>query len=73
MAEQLFFEPLMEPSLHRNRSPSQRSIPPFLPEQGVLPAQADELNTLNNNRQIGIQPWRIELRTMQHPIEVMAQ
>jgi hypothetical protein len=73
MAEQLFFEPLMEPSLHRNRSPSQRSIPPFLPEQGVLPAQADELNTLNNNRQIDIQPWRIELRTMQHPIEVMAQ
>jgi hypothetical protein len=73
MAEQLFFEPLMEPSLHRNRSPSHRSIPPFLPEQGVLPAQAAELKTLNSNRQIGIQRYRIDLRTMQPPIEIMAQ
>ncbi len=73
IAEQLFFEPLMEPSLHRNRSPSHRSIPPFFPEQGVLPAQAGELKTLNSNRQIGIQPQRIELRTMHHPIEAVAQ
>jgi hypothetical protein len=28
----------MEPSLHRNRSPSQPAMPPFLPEQGVLAA-----------------------------------
>lgn len=33
---QLFFEPLTEPSLHRNRFPSQLAMPPLLPEHGVL-------------------------------------
>jgi len=39
-AEQLFLDPLIEPSLHRKRSPSQPAIPPFLPEQGLLAAMA---------------------------------
>lgn len=39
-AEQLFFEPLIEPSLQRKRSPSQPAMPPFLPEHGVLAAIA---------------------------------
>ncbi len=39
-AEQLFFEPLIEPSLQKKRSPSQPAMPPFLPEQGVLAAMA---------------------------------
>jgi hypothetical protein len=63
-AEQLFFEALMEPSLHKNRSPSQRSIPPFFPEQGVLPAQVTELATVSISNNIGIQPRRISVRTV---------
>ncbi|MGF6129332.1 hypothetical protein QF019_004560 [Pseudomonas frederiksbergensis] len=64
IAEQLFFEALIEPSLHRNNSPSQRSMPPFFPEHGVLPAQVSELITLSNRTNIGIQPQRINVRTV---------
>ena len=42
MAAQLFFDALIEPSLHRNTSPSHRLMPPFLPEQGVLAASMDD-------------------------------
>jgi len=73
IAEQLFFEPLMEPSLHRNKSPSQRSIPPFFPEQGVLAAHVDGLTLKSNSRKIGIQPRQVKMRTVQLPVEVMAQ
>jgi hypothetical protein len=70
--EQLFFEALMEPSLHRNSSPSQRAIPPFFPEQGVLAAHDDEQTTHSNNRHIGIQSG-FKVRTLQLPVEIMAQ
>lgn len=42
-AEQLFLEPLIEPSLQRKRSPSHPAMPPFLPEQGVLAARASSV------------------------------
>jgi hypothetical protein len=70
--EQLFFEALIEPSLHRNSSPSQRATPPFLPEQGVLAAQVDEQTTHSNSRHIGIQPG-FKVRKVQLPVEIMAQ
>lgn len=67
MAEQLFFEALMEPSLHRKVSPSHPAIPPFLPEHGWLAADTDE--AANNSIEIrqkvekGIQPRRVRART----------
>ena len=67
MAEQLLFEALMEPSLHRKVSPSHPAIPPFLPEQGWLAANTDE--PANNSIEIrqkvekGIQPRRVRART----------
>jgi hypothetical protein len=66
-AEQLFFEPLIDPSLHRNRSPSHRSIPPFFPEHGVLPAQLEALAMHSNNNVTGIPPRRIKVSTAQFP------
>jgi len=38
--EQLRLDALMEPSRHKNCSPTQRSMPPFFPEQGVFAAAA---------------------------------
>jgi hypothetical protein len=72
-AEQFFFDALIDPSLHKNNSPSQRSIPPFFPEQGVLPAQANTLAIHSSNKRIGIPPRRITVRTVQLPIRVMAK
>lgn len=67
MAEQLLFEALMEPSLHRKVSPSHPAIPPFLPEHGWL--AADAVEAANNSIAIrqkvekGIQPRRVSART----------
>jgi hypothetical protein len=42
-ALQLFFEALIDPSLHKKVSPSHPAIPPLRPEHGVLAAWAEDM------------------------------
>lgn len=60
--EQIFFDPLMEPSLQTKFPPAQWDMPPFRPEHGVL-ASAPPLK----NRKASVQSTFFRMMSPQMP------